>query len=324
MRELAAMPVAGLGSRELGEAVSRVIAPLVPHDGLRLVGYGPSAQTGIGSFGFAHGYEPDFGRALYHSIAIGEDPFPLPVLEKRRVPGAVVGNKRTFGRYGVGCELRVALRTSRGLWGSLGLLRAANVKPFTENDTVAVASLISPLVDLMRRFVTAAPLVPSNDAPGTGVVLIGPDHRVRAATPEAQRWLDILRDDHAGPEWTIDAGISIISMQARTPGAEPPVIVGPAASYGRWLAMHAQLLGDDVAIITQQASGETLLPAFGDWYGLTPRERDVVSRLYRAAAPKQIARQLDLSVYTVNEHLKAVYRKTGASSRDELVAALSG
>ena len=317
------MPVSGLGSRELGEAVSRVIAPLVPHDGLRLVGSGPSARTGIGSFGFAHGYEPDFGRALYHGIAMGEDPFPLPVLEKLKVPGAVVGNNRTFGRYGVGCELRVALRTPRGLWGSVGLLRAANVKPFTEDDTVAVASLISPLVALMRRFVTAAPLVPSGRAPGTGVALVGPDHRIRAATPEAQRWLDILHDDHAGPEWTIESGISIISMLARTPGAEPPVIVGPAAGHG-WLGLQAQLLGDDVAIITEQASGEMVLPAFGDWYGLTPRERDVVARLYRAAAPKQIARQLDLSVYTVNEHLKAVYRKTGASSRDELVAALAG
>ncbi|MFE6838573.1 LuxR C-terminal-related transcriptional regulator [Streptomyces sp. NPDC057705] len=48
----------------------------------------------------------------------------------------------------------------------------------------------------------------------------------------------------------------------------------------------------------------------------------------RLAAPhgasvKQIARRLDLSAYTVNDHLKAVFRRTGADGRDELGAALT-
>ncbi len=324
VRELAAVPVSGLTSAGLGAAISRVIEPLVRHDGLRMVGYGPSAQGGLGSFSFIHGYEPDFGRALYHGISVGDDPFPIRVLEQQAVPGAVVATGRMFGEYGVGEELRVALRTPRGVWGTIGLLRGEDVKPFTDNDTVAIAALIPALVDLLRRYVTAAPLVPSGPAPTAGIAMMGHDHRIRAATPEAQQWLDMLRDDKGGPPWAIDAGLAILSLHARTASGPPPLIVGPAASYGRWIALQAQVLDGEVAVILQQATGDRVLPAFGDWYGLTTREREVLGQLYGASPPKQIARLLNLSVYTVNEHLKAVYRKTGASSRDEFVAALAG
>ncbi|MFI9383111.1 helix-turn-helix transcriptional regulator [Kutzneria sp. NPDC052558] len=323
VRELAGLPVAGLTSGELGAAVSAVIKPLVGHDGLRMVGYGPSAHGGLGSFSFVHGYEPDFGRALYHGISVGDDPYPIEVLERQAVPGAVVASGRIFHDYGVGGELRVALRTPRGVWGTIGLLRGEGTKPFSDKDTVAIAELIPGLVDLLRRYVTAAPLVPPGPTPMAGVALLGRDGRIRVATPEARQWLDLLWDDKAGPSWVIEAGLKFLALRART-SPEPPPIVGPAASYGHWVALQAQLLGDEVAIVLQPATGERMLPAFADWYGLTAREREVVARLYGASAPKQIARQLDLSVHTVNEHLKSLYRKTGASSRDELVAALAG
>ncbi|NML51602.1 helix-turn-helix transcriptional regulator [Streptomyces sp. R302] len=59
------------------------------------------------------------------------------------------------------------------------------------------------------------------------------------------------------------------------------------------------------------------------WYSLTPRERDVVTQLRTGASVKQIARRLGLSAYTVDDHLKAVFWKTGADGRDELGAALT-
>ncbi|MGO4463223.1 response regulator transcription factor [Streptomyces sp. M-16] len=58
-------------------------------------------------------------------------------------------------------------------------------------------------------------------------------------------------------------------------------------------------------------------------YGITPRERATLGELRTGAAVKQIARRLDLSPYMVNDHLKALFRKTGADGRDELIAALT-
>jgi DNA-binding CsgD family transcriptional regulator len=39
-------------------------------------------------------------------------------------------------------------------------------------------------------------------------------------------------------------------------------------------------------------------------------------------ASKQIAHRLEISVWTVSEHLSSVYRKFGVTGREELVGAL--
>ncbi|OWJ68150.1 helix-turn-helix domain-containing protein [Inquilinus limosus] len=54
--------------------------------------------------------------------------------------------------------------------------------------------------------------------------------------------------------------------------------------------------------------------------GLSPRERDCLARVARGASSKGIARQLALSVDTVNEYIGAAMRKLQASSRTEAVA----
>jgi DNA-binding CsgD family transcriptional regulator len=214
----------------------------------------------------------------------------------------------------------LVLRDSRGIWGTIGLLRGQDARPFVPTDTLVLSALTSALVDVLRRHVTGT-LFPVGEKLPAGVFLLDAKHRIHAATTEAERWLSRLRSA-AGPDWTLDAGLAILSRETRA--GRPSLIVGPAASYGHWVAMQGQVLGEDAAVIVQQANGELLLPSFCDWYGLTGRERQIVTRLYDGSAPKQVARQLQLSVHTVNEHLTAVYRKTGAVGRDELVAAISG
>ena len=75
-----------------------------------------------------------------------------------------------------------------------------------------------------------------------------------------------------------------------------------------------------MVITIQAAAGRLLLPALSHWYGLTARERQILHHLSTGEAPKHTARLLDLSTHTVNDHLQAIYRKTGAAGRDELTA----
>jgi DNA-binding CsgD family transcriptional regulator len=53
---------------------------------------------------------------------------------------------------------------------------------------------------------------------------------------------------------------------------------------------------------------------------LTQRERDCLGWIARGASSKETARQLSLSVYTVNEYVASAMRKLGAGSRAEAVA----
>ena len=90
-----------------------------------------------------------------------------------------------------------------------------------------------------------------------------------------------------------------------------------------WLLIHASLLrGADgsVAVVIEPAKASEVAPLIVDAYELTPREVDVTRALARGLTTSEIARELYLSRYTVQDHLKSVYEKAGVSSRGELVA----
>jgi len=53
---------------------------------------------------------------------------------------------------------------------------------------------------------------------------------------------------------------------------------------------------------------------------LTSRERDVFKLLVQGKTNKQIAAQLNISDFTVRDHVSALLRKKDASSRMELIA----
>lgn len=53
---------------------------------------------------------------------------------------------------------------------------------------------------------------------------------------------------------------------------------------------------------------------------LSPRLRQILDRLLAGRTPKRIARELNLSVWTVREHVQRLYKFYGVASREELTA----
>lgn len=332
---------------ELAELVSRAIGPWVAHDGLRLFGMNP--VTGAVSFGFLHAFSPGLVRDQLHESYLGDDPFsPVDVARLPAPVGLIGGDDRAtpvaragapgHGRareiltaHGAGCELRLLLRDSRGLWGLLALLRSEGGRAFGPDDAERLARISAPLITLLRRYATAGEPRTARPYLPAGVVIVGADNEVRSLTPEARAWLGEI-DPARGlaPEWMPVVAMREITLAARRhlidPSAPRPVACSPAAFLGRRVAVHAQPLDadgtGDVAVILQEATGDLLLPVFSAWYGLTARERQIVQHLHSGAAPKQIARSLSVSLHTVNTHVKTVFRKTGVSGRDELLATL--
>ena len=68
---------------------------------------------------------------------------------------------------------------------------------------------------------------------------------------------------------------------------------------------------------------DALRPTALAQFKLTPRQTDVLGLLLRGQSNKLIARELDLSVETVKDHVAAVLRALGVNSRTQAVLAVS-
>ncbi len=65
-----------------------------------------------------------------------------------------------------------------------------------------------------------------------------------------------------------------------------------------------------------------MLPLFLRIFALTRRERELTSFVLQGLSTAEIAAELHISSYTVQEHLRAIFAKVGVGSRRELVARL--
>ena len=92
---------------------------------------------------------------------------------------------------------------------------------------------------------------------------------------------------------------------------------------GHWAVVRGSLVGPDrVAVLIEAARPTELASAIADMYGLTEREWMIAGLVARGLPTKAISSGLHLSGYTVQDHLKSIFDKTGTNSRGELVARL--
>lgn len=319
----------GLTIDELGALVSERVGSLVAHDGYLLVGMDPILGTGA-FLARRHGYGVTTARRMeaveaenpcrFHRLAAG--PRPVGVLDTAS-PGTATGApdyRRLMAAEGVGSEMRVALTSHGMVWVALVLLREQGGRGFTEADVGRAHRLVPALTAGLRRFAISGPPRPSDRDLPPGVLVTGPDNTVLRATASADQWIEQFPapdtgDGLAPPLW---------HLQLRARHGLPAHARLPT-SRG-WIALEAQPLHGhnegEVVITIQPARAASLLDAVAAWHGLTPKEKAVAQHAVRGLAVKQIARHLDLSAHTVNDHLKAIYRKTAVNSRDELIAML--
>lgn len=333
-RELPECAGQGPAPHELGEVLSRAVRTRIPHDCLHLMGMNPG--NNVVAFAFWHHLSARFVRAQMLNSYLGDDRCRPADLAPLRVPvGHGEGGPRAhdiLASQGLGSELRVLLRDAHGVWGVLALMRQSGSPAFTDDDARNAVGATGLLVRTLRAYVTAAPLREAVNSPPPGVIVIGPDQRVRGMTAEAQAWIAGLKmvTPNCDQRQVARAFAAEVCLAARQPPDQRrwrrPALLLPAAHAGQWLAVHAQPLSDDaageVAAVVQPAHGADLWSAVAAWYAITARERTAISWLGEALSAKQIARRMEVSVHTVNDHLKSVFRKTGTSGRDELLAAI--
>jgi DNA-binding CsgD family transcriptional regulator len=76
------------------------------------------------------------------------------------------------------------------------------------------------------------------------------------------------------------------------------------------------------ALIIEPAGAYELAPLAAAAHGLTIRERSITELVARGYGTDDIAHQLHLSAWTVQDHLKSIFDKVRVRTRGELIARL--
>jgi DNA-binding CsgD family transcriptional regulator len=224
-------------------------------------------------------------------------------------------------------ELRLALSEDSALWGGIALLREPGAPDFTPAEAHGVASLGQVLTEGLRIGIALGPVSVDCTPNGPGMLIVDDDLKILTMTANAERWLDELTDGCPGLPDAVRSVVGKVRqlhdsdvLEDRTPRARV------RGASGRWLAIYASSACDadsaseKTAVIIEEAKPSEIAPLIISAYGLSQREARVTSLVLHGLSTKEIAAEIHLSPYTVQDHLKMIFAKFGVRSRRELVA----
>ena len=271
------------------------------------------------------------GRDFNRFTDLASDPVPVRTLDQ-----ATRGYRDESARHaaimrplGLGDELRVALRSRHACWGVMCLHREAGAAGFSQRDRGIVARIAPHVAEGLRRALLAGQSRDPLPALGHGVVILDAAGSVTSVNDAAERWLAQIPES----DWPGSAELPVPLLAAaaavgaggtgqchRTPTVRLRTI------RGDWLSVHASLLHgpadrSTVLVLEEPGPGD-IASLILDSHGVTGAQAKVVALVLRGYSTKQIVNKLEISQYTVQEHLRAVFDKLGVRSRQELAAAL--
>ncbi|WP_165949148.1 helix-turn-helix transcriptional regulator [Kribbella turkmenica] len=260
-------------------------------------------------------------------------------IARRRAPVGILGES-TRGRpersaryreflapHGTPFELRAAFVSRGRAWGCVVFHRTAATGDFTHREAGVVARLSRPIAEGLRASIRldAARRCDNDAAPG--LVLLGRRDEVELVTPPARALLDDLAGESSSRPHKVPLPLPSLAAVARHHARGIPDRAAPSMDVptrAGWVSLHASVPdgagSDRVAIVIQRAAPEAAIALELEAYGLTDREREVAGLAVRGFSTVALAEQLHLSPWTIQDHFKSIFEKTGTRSRRQLRA----
>jgi DNA-binding CsgD family transcriptional regulator len=222
-------------------------------------------------------------------------------------------------------ELRVIFRARGITWGGMALIRSDSEPDFDPEEVELVRQTTRLIAEGLRRTILTAPTEGPilDDSPA--VLVLSADNRVVSCTQAAGTLLDELKDMGAPDPERLPMVVRAVAQRARgRSDSTSSVSARTQARGGAWLTIRGATLdgGLSVAVVIERSRPAEIAPLMLAAYGLSPRECDVAKHVLLGLSTEDISETLSISVYTVQDHLKAIFDQTGVSSRKELAARL--
>ncbi|MBO0709416.1 MAG: helix-turn-helix transcriptional regulator [Candidatus Dormibacteraeota bacterium] len=256
------------------------------------------------------------GVATIHEVTAGE-------------PARSAGWREFVVPYGGDQEVLLALRNRSGqTWAMLTLFRQPDDPMFSAGELGFLSAVAPTLGEGARRSLLVGEAREPDGPDAPGLVVLDDAWQVASVTPGAERWLDDLPDGSWSRLGRLAPSVLAVAGRARRHAgtADHPGEVAVArvrGRSGRWMTLHGAPMRTDgtdrVAVIIERSDPARIAPLLMAAYQLTEREKDIARLVLRGESTAGIAATLFVSPYTVQEHLKSIFEKTGVRSRRELV-----
>lgn len=266
----------------------------------------------------------------------GYEPGRFETMRRRRVPirtlreatGGRVRRSRFYADvlapHGLRDEVRMLFRGSDGVvWGACTLARAGQ-SSFTDAEVARLGHTLTDVGDGLRTtlFRTSTP-GPAEAEVGPAVAIVSPHNEVELLTGAARAWFGRLGwgDDGrrassvpavTAAAWLRRSGQGSVALRART-------------RDGEWVVLRAgwsTAPRGSVVVSLERAHLPDVATLAATSFALTGREAEVLTHLLAGESREQMAKALCISPWTVQDHLRSIYAKTGTSGRRGLVALL--
>lgn len=330
---------AELTHAELLTAAADRIAQVIPHDGCCISGADPSTLALVDTWTAgipAQEFATAFYRAELEPTDYARHRDLVRIREHAAVLSAVThGDLSRSPRYrqllapmGVEHELRLAAMDAGAPWAFVHLYRRPDKRDFNADELDGLRRAAPKLAVTLRTAVARRSQTPQALMAVASVepvtLLVDRQLQIVGWAGPATEWLKQTCDPRR-PELPMPVGALSVAIAALL-GAPPQPVRIPAPSGGWWLLRAAPLEDGlhtgTVAITALPAHGALLADLRMLALGLTRGERRVCEMVLAGASTKLIAQALQLSTYTVQDRLKAVFVKAEVGSRGELVASL--
>ncbi|USI90357.1 LuxR family transcriptional regulator [Rhodococcus pyridinivorans] len=327
------------------EIVMDVLGAFIPYDGGCLAPVDPAVvvPTGFTTRGLD---DPVEALRLSIEIEYGPDPDPdsLYVLLRRPTGLRRIGEPADDGtrdghrRYlelvsqlGMGHELQLVFRDGdRRCWGVGELMREPG-RGFTDAELAMLDDVLDDIANGFRTTLirhasarTRNTVVEGTacECSGPAVVVIGADDEFDSVTAAAMIFFERLGWE--SPARGRPGPAHVIARQVRRT-RPAPATVRLRTLDGEWVVLRAAIFDETgrVVMTLERARLPEIVTLVTAAYGLTPRESEVLVEVLAGRSRNEIAKRLFISPYTVQDHLKNIFTKTGVNSRRSLVSRLA-
>lgn len=247
--------------------------------------------------------------------------------------------EKLLHRFGVIDVASVAFIDRFGCWGFLDLWRSQPSETFTTEELAFIGRLVKPLTEGLRRC-QAATFTADSDAPplthaDPAVLLMSGSLDVVAQTEQAEQYLRMLVPPDGGrgpvPAGAYNVAAQLLAVESGIDHHLPRARVHIAG--GTWLTLQAARISTsitatktkpEIAVTIELASPIDRAAIYASAHGFTERETQILDRLLVGTDSRELARDLYVSEYTLQDHLKGIFAKTSTRSRRQLIGQVIG